>query len=226
MEKLNKRQCVHNIRRLNWGLRQLLEDENNSKPQFFFGVKHEHDMDSGIDNTHNVARNKLRLVSDTPAHSVFLDDLILVDDKPRVTLAMVKERFLKLFPNAFYDQELLRREHNYKDKPTKAEQQLFEKRSFASFDASRKSSPGYRGGVPTCYALKKLCQINSRLTLEPCTLKRDSLHLLTPAKFAGSLFDFLHGNGVLLGTLRQPRRRQIRIKTPRPERCAVVYMVH
>jgi hypothetical protein len=187
MEKLKKGQRVQHIKRLNWGLGQLLEDENADEIRVFFEESPE-----GVVRLGAAARDKLRVVTGADAHSTLLDNLD-VGGKKRVTLDSAKQRFQKLFIGGFYGKRHLEEERNYKDELTRVAKQLLAKDVLLPL----MESGNYQ---QVCDHAKKL--VSHSKNIQPSHFEKmafnDGLKTLTDAEpFARSFFDFLHGDGEL-----------------------------
>ena len=188
MEKLKKGQRVIHTSRPNWGLGQLLEDENASEIRVFFEASSE-----GVVRLGATARDKLRVVTGAEAHSTLLDNLDVVGGKKRVTLDSAKQRFQKLFIGGFYGKRLLEEERNYKDELASVAQQLLAKDVLLPL----MEAGNYQ---QVCIQAKKL--ISHSKNIQPSHFERmafnDGLKDLPDVQlFARSLFDFLHGDGDL-----------------------------
>ena len=108
-----KGQRVRHIKRADWGVGQLLENENGEWIKLFFD-------NSGEKSIGAAYRDQLSTVTGTEAHSTLLDNMYLpngaVVTRPMVTFAQAKERFLEKFPGGFYGERLLQHERTYKEK--------------------------------------------------------------------------------------------------------------
>lgn len=113
MNRLLKGQRVRHLSRPEWGVGQLLEDENGEWIRAFFDGIGEKSIGSA-------ARDRLSIVAGADAQSTLLDNMSLPDKtvvtRPMVTLQEAKERFLEQFPDGFYGTRFLQHERNYKEK--------------------------------------------------------------------------------------------------------------
>ena len=188
MDNLKKGQRVQHIKRLNWGLGQLLEDENSSEIRVFF-----EESPDGVVRLEATARDKLRVVTGAEANSTLLDNLDIVSGTNRITLDMAKQRFQKLFIGGFYGKRLLEDERNYKDELARVAQQLLAKDVLLPL----MEAENYQ---QVCVQAKKL--ISHSKNIQPSPFEKmafnDGFKNHTDAQpFARSLFDFLHGDGDL-----------------------------
>ena len=193
MEKLKKGQRVIHTSRPNWGLGQLLEDENGGGIRLFFVDKNDHNMDSGVVNLGVAARDKLRVVTGAEAHSPWLDNLDPVDPEIRVPMAVSKKRFEEQFVGGFYGKRFHDEERDYKDELVGIAHQLLAKDVLMPLMRAE----NYR---QVCDQAKKL--VSHSKNIQPSPFEKmafaDGLKKLTDAQpFARSLFDFLHGDGDL-----------------------------
>ncbi len=188
MEKLKKGQRVQHINRPNWGLGQLLEDENANGFRVFFEENSE-----GVVNLAIAARDRLRVVTGAQAQSVLLDNLDLVDGE-RLTLEMAKQRFLKQFPGGL---RLLDGERDYKDELARVAQQLLAKDVLqALIDVENYQQICDNANTLVSYKKKKVW--NNLPSLFEQYAFRDGIKTLgDPKSFAHSLFEYLHGDGDL-----------------------------
>ena len=112
MSSFLKGQRVRHIKRTDWGVGQLLENENGEWIKVFFDNAGEKSIGAAY-------RDQLSTVTGTEAHSALLDNMYLpngeVVARPMVTFAQAKERFLEKFPGGFYGERLQQHERTYKE---------------------------------------------------------------------------------------------------------------
>lgn len=189
MEKLKKGQRVKHTTRSDWGLGQLLEDENATEIRLFF-------VNQGLVNLGVQACHKLEVVMGADAHSVHLDHMTLptgAGSKPMVTLPQAKQRFLEQFPGGFYGDILMFEERQYKDALAGLAREwlgrdvlehLIETARYQQVcDNANKLIAHPTNNLPSLY--------------EKLAFKDGLKKLNDPKIFARSLFAYLHGEGDL-----------------------------
>ena len=113
MNKWKKGQRLRHLDKPDWGVGQVLQDQDGAGIRVFFAGVGEKLMDAAYG---------ARLAADTSndADNLLLDNLHLpsgtVASRPMLTFAQAKERFLELFPGGFYGPRLVEEERNYKDR--------------------------------------------------------------------------------------------------------------
>ncbi len=193
MEKLKKGERVKHTSRPDWGLGQLLEDENASQIRVFFPNK-------GNINLEIAARDKLQLVIgaeplDIPPEEKYPGKKD--PEKPMVTIDMAKERFLEKFPGGFYGKRLLDEERDYKDELARVAQQLLAKDVLLSLiETENYQQVCEQANKLVSYSKKKVPN-NLPSFHEKIDFKAGFKKLNDPKAFAHSLFEYLHGDGDL-----------------------------
>lgn len=194
MEKLKAGQRVTHTGRPDWGLGQLLEDENTNEIRVFFPNKGELLLQSA-------ARGKLQLVNGDEPPLVIPPKITPkkpgAKHMPLVTIDMAKEKFLKQFPGGFYDKKLLALERDYKDELNHVAQRLLAKDVLlALMDAENYQQVFENANELVSYKKKKV-ENNLPSPFEKMAFKGGFKKLNDPKAFAVSLFEYLHGEGDL-----------------------------
>jgi len=194
VEKLKQGQRVNHASRPNWGLGQLLEDQNASEIRVFFPNKGE--VNFGI-----AARDKLQLVIGAEPPLVIPPKMPLkksgVVQKPMVTIDMAKEHFLKQFPGGFYGKRFLDEERDYKDELARVAQQLLSKDVLLPLMVAENYQQVFELANKLVQYQKKDCKNNLPSPFEKVAFRDGFKKLNNPKAFARSLFEYLHGDGDL-----------------------------
>ncbi len=193
MEKLKKGHRVNHTSRPNWGLGQLLEDENANEIQVFFPNK-------GRITLAIAARDKLQLVVgagliDPPPEPLSKDPGGTLT--PMVTIDMAKERFLKLFPGGFYGKRLLEQESNYKDELARVAQQLLGKDVLLPLMDAKNYQQVFEHANALIKYRSKITSNNLPSVFEKLAFRDGLKKLDNPQIFAHNFYEYLHGDGDL-----------------------------
>ena len=123
MSKLIKGVRVRHINKPDWGVGQLLEDQNSEFLRVFF-------EGCGDVTLQAIARSKLSVVEGMDAQSIILDNMHLPKSgktQSTVNLEQVKTRLLEKFPGGLRGPRMMTQERNYKDRLSKLSVQLLNK---------------------------------------------------------------------------------------------------
>lgn len=189
MEKLKKGQRVRHTTRLDWGLGQLLADENALEIRLFF-VNH------GLVNLGVQARHKLEIVVGSDANSIHLDHMALPNgagSTKMVTLPQAKKLFLEQFPDGFCDDLLMREERQYKDALASLARELLSRDVLVQLIETER----YQQVCDNAIKLVTHPTNNLPSLYEKLAFKDGLKKLNDPKLFARSVFNYLHGEGDL-----------------------------
>lgn len=198
MDKLKKGQRVTHSSQPNWGLGQMLEDQNANEIRVFFPNKGELLMESA-------ARGKLQLVIGCEPPLVIPAKITAkvtpkkpgAKHTPLVTIDMAKEQFLKQFPGGFYDKKLLDRERDYKDELSRVAERLLAKDVLLALMEAENYQQVFENANELVSYKKKKVENNLPSLFEKMAFKAGFKKLDDPKAFAVSLFEYLHGEGDL-----------------------------
>lgn len=194
MEKLRKGQRIKHTGRPDWGLGQMMEDENANDIRVFFPNKGELHMASA-------ARDKLQLVIgvepplNIPAKTT--PKKPGVKHMPMITLDMAREGFLKKFPGGFYGKRLLDEERDYKEGLARVAQQLLAKDVLLTLIEAGNYQQVFENARVFIFYKKKKVENNLPSLFEKYAFRDGLKKLDDPKVFAHSLFEYLHGDGDL-----------------------------
>ena len=121
MAKLLKGTRLRHQSRSDWGVGQVLEDENGQFVKVFFEGHGEASLATS-------ALSKLTVVSGTDAESLLLDKLYLPREgkiPSMVTITEAKERLLRMFPGGLHGAKMKQEERDYKDQLSVFAHELF-----------------------------------------------------------------------------------------------------
>ena len=121
MRKLTKGDRVRHIGKPEWGMAEVLQDEDGDDLHLFFEFVYEKRLVAS-------ARDKLVLLQGDATHSTRLDHLHLSQpgkSRPMVTIEQAKSRLLELFPGGLHGPRMQEEERAYKDKLIERARALF-----------------------------------------------------------------------------------------------------
>jgi hypothetical protein len=196
MEKLKKGQRVNHTSRPDWGLGQLMEDENANEIRVFFPKKGEFLMQTAD-------RDRLELViSVEPPLDIppkIPPKKPGVKQKPKVTIDMdmAKERFLEKFPGGFYGKRLLDVERDYKVALSRVAHQLLGKDVLLPLMVAEHYQLVFENANDFIKYQTKITRNHFPSVFEKLKFRDGLKKLDSPQRFAHSFYEYLHGEGDL-----------------------------